>query len=209
MDTTRQRRTTAPGAEGTGAGVAAPRRIGLLGPECSGKTTLARDLAGTLPACLVDEELRAFVDTQGRTPRRGEQAGILERQAAREEKVAEACRRPWLIADPAPLMTAVYSLEYFDDPGLLERGLSHARAYHLLIWCAPDLPWEPDGEMRDGPDRRASTDATIARVLQAAEVEGLPPVLRAEGSPAHRVRSVTSSLGGGAGRQAWQPGDGA
>ena len=44
------------------------RRIGLIGGEGSGKTTLATALASALPACAVDEGLRAFVDREGRTP---------------------------------------------------------------------------------------------------------------------------------------------
>ena len=44
------------------------RRIGLIGGEGSGKSTLATALASALPACAVDEGLRAFVDREGRTP---------------------------------------------------------------------------------------------------------------------------------------------
>ena len=32
-----------------------PQRIGLLGGECTGKTTLAEDLARTLPAFVAEE----------------------------------------------------------------------------------------------------------------------------------------------------------
>lgn len=169
-------------------------RIGLVGAECSGKSTLAAALAGELPACLVGEELRDIVVAAGRTPTASEQAGILQRQAEREETAAAACALPWLVADPAPLMTAVYSIEYFDDDALIDEGLAHARGYDLLVWCAPDVPWVADGLMRDGPERRASTEETIARILRDADPASLPPVVRVAGDVTSRVRSVTSTL---------------
>ena len=79
---------------------ATPRRIGLIGGEGSGKTTLAVALAGALPACVVDESLRAFVEREGRTPRRDEQAALLAEQAAREDEAAASCPHAWLVADP-------------------------------------------------------------------------------------------------------------
>lgn len=171
--------------------------IGLVGAECSGKSTLAEALAVALPACVVGEELRDFVDTMGRTPRASEQAGILQRQAAREEDAAAVCPMPWIVADPAPLMTAVYSVEYFADDTLLPSALEHARNYDLLVWCAPDLPWVADGVMRDGPERRASTEAAIDRILRTADPRALPPMIRVTGDTAGRVRCVTSALGVG------------
>ena len=104
------------------------------------------------------------------------------------------CTRPWLVADPAPLMTAIYSVEYFDDDSLLEEAITHARGHDLLVWCAPDLPWVADDGMRDGPDRRASTEATIARIIEATAPALLPPIVRATGDAATRLRCVTAAV---------------
>lgn len=171
------------------------RRIGLLGAECSGKSSLARALGAALPAGVVEEELRRIVDRLGRTPHASEQAGIMQRQAEREEESATQCSLPWLIADPAPLMTAVYSVEYFGDDSLIADGLRHAGGYELLVWCAPDVPWIADGVMRDGPERRASTEAVIGRILREGDPSVLPPVVRVTGDVAARVRAVTNALG--------------
>ncbi len=176
-------------------GVVRIPRIGLLGAECSGKSSLAHALGAALPGCVVQEELRRVVGELGRPPHAWEQAAILQRQAALEEERAANCTLPWLIADPAPLMTAVYSVEYFADEGLLAEGFAHARGYDLLIWCAPDVPWASDGIMRDGPARRSSTEECIARILHAADAASLPPVIRVTGDVAERVRRVTSAVG--------------
>lgn len=173
----------------------APRRIGLIGGEGSGKTTLAGALAALLPACVVDESLRAFVEREGRTPRRDEQESLMRDQAAREDEVAAACPHPWLVADPAPLMTAVYSLLYFDDDSLVAPALQHAAAYDLVVWCRPDMPWVPDGRQRDGSGQRDAADAIVGRLVR----EELAPrgirVTGVEGDVDHRVAAV---------RRAWQ-----
>ena len=172
-------------------------RIGLLGGECTGKTTLATHLAAALDGCLVTEALRDFVAENGRPPRSDEQAGLLAQQVHREEAVAAACAGAVVVADPAPLMTAVYSLLYFDDPSLVAAGVEHAQGYDLLVWCAPDLPWTPDDGQRDGPAHREDADRIIGRlVTEHLEPAGVR-VVRVQGPPEDRVAAV---------RLAWQPG---
>lgn len=172
------------------------RRIGLLGGECTGKSTLAAALAGALPACVAPETLREFVDREGRTPERDEQAALMADQAAAEDLIASTCAYAVVVADPAPLMTAVYSLQYFDDPSLVDAGADHARGYDLVVWCAPDLPWSADGLHRDGPEHRDRTDALIEDVVRSALSTRGIPVLRVSGDTATRVTSVL---------RAWQP----
>jgi nicotinamide riboside kinase len=56
------------------------RRLGLVGGECSGKSTLAAALAAALPALVVDESLRGFVEREARTPAREEQEPLMREQ---------------------------------------------------------------------------------------------------------------------------------
>lgn len=128
-----------------------------------------------------------------------EQQALLHEQAAREDDVAAECTHTWLIADPAPLMTAIYSLEYFDDGSLVSLGIAHARNYDLLVWCGTDIPWTPDPGQRDGGDRRSSTDATIARVVRAELTAAGIDVVHVTGSVQERVAAVWEWL-------AWQHG---
>jgi nicotinamide riboside kinase len=174
---------------------AAPARLGLLGGECSGKSTLALALAAALPACPVDELLRQETLALGRPPRADEQAALLRRQAAHEDVIAAACTLPALVADPAPLMTAVYSRLYFDDDSLLAAAVEHAAGYRLLVWCSPDLPWTPEAGLRDGAEYRERADALIAEVVVTELQPRGIPVLRVTGSVDRRVAAVL---------QAWQ-----
>lgn len=141
-----------------------PRRIGLLGGECTGKTTLAEDLARVLPGFVAEEYLRDFVRDFGRVPTAVDQEGIFLTQQMTVQTVARAAayaETPWVIADPLPLMTAVYSVVYFDDDALMTAGIADAASYDALLWCAPDLPWIAEEGMRDGEDLRDRADEVI------------------------------------------------
>jgi nicotinamide riboside kinase len=170
------------------------RRLGLVGGECSGKSALAAALAAALPACTVDESLRDFVEREARPPAREEQEPLMREQERREDAAAAACPHPWLVADPAPLMTAVYSLLYYDDPSLLAAALEHATGYDLVVWCAPDIPWTADGLMRDGAAWRAEADAIIGSQVAGELMRRGIAVVRAEGDVYHRVASVEEGV---------------
>ena len=166
------------------------RRIGLLGGESTGKSTLARSLAAALPALVAGEHLRDFIRAHGRAPLPPDQEGIyLTQQAtvATVERAAAATHTPWVIADPLPLMTAVYSVVYFDDDSLLAQGIDDASAYDLLLWCASDIPWTEDDGMRDGSDFRDRANDVITEALAPTL-----PLHRMCGSVDERLASALS-----------------
>lgn len=172
-----------------------PRRIGLLGGECTGKTTLALALADALPAFIAEEYLRDFVRAFGRLPTAADQEGIyLTQQMTMRtvERAADFADVPWVIADPLPLMTAVYSVIYFDDDSLLDEGIDDAATYDVLLWCAPDLPWVAEEGMRDGEDYRARADEVIAEVLSSRLT-----LHRVGGTSAERLASALRVIEGG------------
>lgn len=140
-------------------------RIGLLGGECSGKSTLAQDLGRLLAACVVTERLRDFVDANGRTPEQHEQLDLMLAQQAAEDDLAASCRTGLVVADSAPLMIAVYSVAYFDDPTLIRPAVELARRYDLILWCDVDLPWQADGIQRDGPAFRQREHEIIGDIV--------------------------------------------
>lgn len=145
-----------------------PRRIGLLGGECTGKTTLALALADALPAFVADEYLRDFVRDFGRLPTAADQEGIYLTQqmtVRTVERAAAFADVPWIIADPLPLMTAVYSVVYFGDDSLIEAGIADASTYDLVLWCDADVPWEAEDGMRDGVEFRERAGEVIADIV--------------------------------------------
>lgn len=142
----------------------------LLGGECTGKTALAHALAHQItsrPVAVVDEALREFTARTGRPPTQREQEGIWSEQTQLfQEALAKGPDGGLVICDPAPLMTAVYSLQYFNDDSLVSRALEATdKAGVVVLMCAPDIPWEPDGIQRDGPLARQSTHEILESVI--------------------------------------------
>ena len=169
-----------------------PRRIGLLGGECTGKTTLAEDLARALPGFVAEEYLRDFVRDFGRLPTAADQEGIFLTQQMTVRTVARVAAHsdtPWIIADPLPLMTAVYSVVYFDDDSLLAEGIADASTYDVLLWCAPDVPWVAEDGMRDGDEYRTRTDDVIRE-----HIAPRLPLVRISGSQDVRLEAAMMHL---------------
>lgn len=148
-----------------------PRRpwvIGLLGAESTGKTTLARALAGALAesgerVALVGEYLREFCDAHGRTPQVHEQAHIAAEQTRRI--LDAAASHDVVVADTTALMIAVYSEWVFGDTSLYPQAAQGHAHCNLTLLTALDLPWQPDGLQRDGPQVREPVDALVRAAL--------------------------------------------
>jgi len=169
-----------------------PRRNGLVGGDSPGKTTLALALADALPAFIAEEYLRDFVRDFGRVPTLADQEGIYLTQQLTVRTVEAAAAHadtPWIIADPLPLMTAVYSIVYFGDTSLLEAGIKDASTYDVILWCAPDITWTPDEGVRDGVGLRDHADAVIAEYVAPRL-----PLQRIVGEPDVRLRDAIGSI---------------
>jgi len=170
-----------------------PLRIGLVGAECTGKTTLACALADALPGLWVPELLREFCDRHGRTPGRDEQSALLREQIAREARVFEQARREGLgfvLCDSTPLVTALYSVEIFGDASLIAQALEHQRGYAATLLAATDLPWQADGIQRDGPLARERFHRRLSRTLREQRIA----FARIAGEPAHRLATALDAV---------------
>ena len=187
-------------------------RLGIIGGECTGKSTMASALAVELSGLVAREVLREFVTEHGRVPSPKEQRAVMLQQIAREDSLAcSPCTRA-VIGDPAPIMTAVYSDVYYGDGTLLPDAIEHAARYGLVLWCRPDLPWIPDPGQRDGPEYRTLVDERIERLVsQSLRPAGIQ-VLELTDTHESRLAAVIVALGSvgprseqGRPSRAWQP----
>lgn len=168
--------------------------ISVVGGECTGKSTLAAALGVRLPGVVVPELLRSWVDRQGRVPLAAEQDAVM---AAHRRSEVEALQRAdatnfgWVVSDSGPLMTAVYSIQYYDDESLLPRALEWTAHSAGVVWCQDDFPWQPDPQ-RDGSSARAASQQILADIFA-----GNPtlPVLPVHGSFDDRVEVVLRAVG--------------
>lgn len=180
--------------------------ISIVGGESTGKSTLAKALAEELPGVLVPETLREWVAVNGRVPRADEQYAVMlahaeaEARALRERDTAqsvalgaETAGPMWVISDSGPLMTAAYSILYYDDHSLVAPAVAMARRSELVVWCAADIPWVADTDQRDGPHVRSAAQSIIEELLNDADL----PYLLVCGTLSNRVAQVRENLSGG------------
>jgi len=173
--------------------MAEPVRIGIVGAESTGKTTLAAELASRLAqdtglrVVWVPELLREWCDRAGRTPQAHEQAAILHAQHERIE--AAAAMHDVVVCDTTALMTAVYSRLIFDDRSLDERAMALHSRMALTLLTALDLPWVADGHQRDGEQVRAPVDTLLRELLLA---QRLPWAVIAGQGPERLERAVNA-----------------
>jgi len=168
------------------------QRVAVLGAESSGKSTLCEALARHYGTVWVPEYLREFVDTRARVPFESDQYPIARTQREREDAAAAGpAARRFLFCDTTPLMTALYSRQYWGrvDPQLARLDSSHDYARTLVT--APDSPWEPDGLQRESEEVRQKVHRMLVETLEARRI----PYVLLEGDLQHRLRRVETLLG--------------
>jgi nicotinamide riboside kinase len=173
--------------------MSAPRLICIIGAESTGKTTLAKALAGTFQSPWVPEYLRTFCDLRGRTPTQGEQSLILETQVVDELSArtrARADAAPFVFCDTAPLLTAIYSEFVFADTSLYARARTLHGRYALTLVLAPDIAWIADGMQRDGEHVRAPITERIISELSRINAR----VVHIGGQSNDRLHAATEAV---------------
>ncbi len=128
------------------------KKIVLTGPESSGKTTLAAQLAEAFGTVWVPEFARQYLDALARPYTSADLLEIARGQVALEDEIA-AQANGLLFLDTSLEVVKIWSEFRFGECNAwtLEQLLLRQPEHYLL--CLPDLPWMPDSQ-RENPDNR-------------------------------------------------------
>ena len=128
------------------------KRVVLIGPESSGKSTLTKSLAKHFNAPFITEIARDYVGKLQKDYSYNDVEKIARIQVI-EEKAKAALHKEYLFIDTDLIITKVWFIHVFNRvPNWIDFEIKNTpRHIHLL--CKYDIPWVAD-PLRENPDKR-------------------------------------------------------
>jgi nicotinamide riboside kinase len=169
-----------------------PLRIVLIGPESTGKTWLAGELAARYGVPWSAEHARSYVERHGAALTFADVDPIGRGQREGEDEAiagAAAAGEPFVLLDTDLLSTMVYSRHYYDDCPEWIEAEAVRRMGDLYLLHAVDVQWTADGEQREAPERREELFVRFKLTLEVLDAR----VAAIEGDwPERRERAIAA-----------------
>jgi len=148
-----------------------PKRILILGPESTGKSTLAEDLANHFGEPWVPEFAREFLEQIDRPYQFEDLVEIGKGQLALEDGLAEKAKKS-LFCDTDLRVIHIWSEHRFGKTDQWVLDEIERRRYDLILLTDTDLPWTPD-PLREYPEL-GMRQYFFKKYLQLAQESGFP-----------------------------------
>lgn len=127
------------------------KKIVIVGPESTGKSTLAAHLAETYNTMWCPEAARDYLLTHGTDYTFDDLLKIAHGQVALEDKMQPEARNGVYIIDTDMYVMKVWCEVVFNNCHTWILKQIVQRRYDLYLLCNTDLPWVQDG-LREYPD---------------------------------------------------------
>lgn len=164
-------------------------KLALVGPECSGKTTLANALSEEWNEPFVEEYSREYLAELGRNYNQDDLLEIAKGQLEKEYEVAESANH-FLICDTNTLVVKIWAeVRFGRAQNWIERQFLE-KPYQLYILCGHEgIDWEYD-DLRENPDERAD----LYDLYKKALVKAGKRFIEVEGTTEERLERIHKSL---------------
>lgn len=166
------------------------KRVLIFGPESTGKTTLARQLAEHFQTNWVAEWARELIESQGNVIDEEDIPAIVAGQIEREEEAALSCNR-LLFCDTDVVTTTIYARHFYGRCAPWVQRLADERIgrYDLILFCETDIPWQQDPQ-RDAQHAQPEFRSYFRALFEAELRSRRLPFEIVRGSGEERVRNA-------------------
>ncbi len=146
------------------------QHIVICGAECTGKTSLAKKLCGTLGGLYVPELARQFVEKHQRSIEVKDVERIAKTVLRRQTFLSQSPKP--IIFDTDLLNTIVYAQIYFNyDTILIERYWQQVCHHYHYVLCDIQLPWKNDPLQRSNRTLQKKCQQKIIELLNQYQVQ--------------------------------------
>jgi NadR type nicotinamide-nucleotide adenylyltransferase len=167
-------------------------RIAIVGPESTGKTTLAEALGTHYGCACTKEYARIYLEEFGPSYTEPDLLRMVHGQLMAEsdgQAFASSHGQRLLICDTDMITVRIWSQEKFGRCHPTIEQLARDVHYDLWLLCSPDIPWEPD-PLRENPLDR---DRLFA-VYEAALIELGKPYAVVAGTRSERMNRASDAV---------------
>ncbi|HEU4788846.1 MAG TPA: DUF4301 family protein [Flavobacterium sp.] len=167
-------------------------KIAIFGPESTGKTTLATQLAEYYKTVWVPEFARDYLQEKLDSGRGicdiDDMLPIAYGQTKLENESALIANK-YLFCDTNLLVTKVFSELYYNFCDSLLDKAARAHQYDLFFLTDIDVPWEDDG-LRDSPEGRES----VFEVFKQSLIDNKKPFITISGDKETRLKKAVAII---------------
>ena len=162
--------------------------VAFTGPECSGKTTLAKAMSEELNGVFVPEYVRSYFEGRSTSYELHDLDRIAQGQL---DAVEQAIKKnpDFLFIDTEMLVMKIWSEEKFNAISTLISQAYQNQAFDLIVLCKPDVPYEAD-ELRENPhDRDRLYQIYLAELQQSNQ-----NFIEAQGTLNERIQYLKTEI---------------
>lgn len=129
-----------------------PMRVAIVGPESTGKSVLAEQLASHYNTVWVSEYSRKYLPKLERAYNYSDILIIARAQFLNEQGLLKEADR-FLFCDTEFLVNMIWCMEKYGQCHQWIIDMQKKHPYDLYLLCKPDLPWEAD-PLREAPEEK-------------------------------------------------------
>lgn len=130
------------------------KKIAIVGPESTGKSTITQQLARHYHTHWVPEYARYYCDALANPCNLQDEINMFHGQLALEESILAIAEKDFIFCDTTFLTVKIWSDEVFGETPQIVLNALPEHHYDLYLLMDIDLPWQED-PLRDFPHKRA------------------------------------------------------